>query len=309
MTKFLIIGGSGLLGCSLVLAARGRGHDVIATYKDHPIRFLGVPSMRFDAMNGEEVGRIFSDINSDWIINCAALTDVDRCETDISLATRMNSELPGILAHESRRRGAGIVHISTDYVFDGKVGQYTEKSEPSPINVYGRTKLAGEKYVESENPKNLIIRTTMFGWNVQDKKSLAEWMLWSLRCDRKFLGYSDKYFSPLLTWDLSHLILDLIFARQTGLFNLSSRDYVSKEIFARKLASIYGLDQNLISPYSEKDRVIDGIDTRAVRPNNSSLCSKKAENVLNRIMPSVNEGLKKLKLIESIDLMGSGLER
>ena len=304
--KLLVVGGSGLLGSSFVLAAKGRGHDVVSTYKEHPIKFVGVPSINFDATKGWEIMRVFSDYKFDWVINCAALTDVDKCEADILLAIELNVDLPGRLAYWSRKQDAGIVQISTDYVFDGKTGQYTEESETVPVNTYGQTKLVGEGYVESENPKNLIIRTNMFGWNVQDKKSLAEWMLWNLRCDKTFFGYKDKYFSPLLTWDLSHLILDLILAKQTGLFNLSSRDYVSKEIFAKKLATVYNLNPNLVIPHSEG---VEGMNGKARRPNNPSLCPIKAEKVLNRKMPSVEEGLRKFKLIESVDLMGSGLER
>src|SRR3990167_7905878 len=103
MSKLLVVGGSGLLGASLVLAARGRGHDVISTHKEHPIRFVGVPSINFDATKEQEIMRIFSNCRFDWVINCAALTDVDKCETDKSLARELNVDLPGRLAYWSRK--------------------------------------------------------------------------------------------------------------------------------------------------------------------------------------------------------------
>jgi dTDP-4-dehydrorhamnose reductase len=114
-----------------------------------------------DLESADSMVRVVREIRAELIVNAAAYTAVDRAETDVDTANRVNAEAVGILAEEAKRGGAVLVHYSTDYVFSGsKAGPYTETDEPDPINVYGRTKLIGEERIREVGPLHLIFRTS-----------------------------------------------------------------------------------------------------------------------------------------------------
>ena len=146
--RILLIGGEGQVGWELrrTLAPLGVVHA--------PLR----PDL--DLESADSIIRVVQETRPQLIVNAAAYTAVDRAETDVDTATRVNGDAVGTLAEEAKRHGAALVHYSTDYVFGGnKAGPYTETDEPDPINVYGRTKLLGEKRIREVNPAHLIFRT------------------------------------------------------------------------------------------------------------------------------------------------------
>jgi dTDP-4-dehydrorhamnose reductase len=149
VTRILLTGRNGQVGAELVTALAPLG-DVCAF--DHATLDLGDAAAIVAAVR---------KTSPDVIVNAAAYTAVDRAEAEPALAMAINGTAPGILAAEARRLGAWVVHFSTDYVFDGrKSGAYTEQDAPNPLNVYGRTKLAGERAVQAAGAKHLILRTS-----------------------------------------------------------------------------------------------------------------------------------------------------
>jgi len=147
--RILLIGGEGQVGWELrrTLAPLGTVHA--------PLR------SDLDLESADSIIRVVRTTGAQLIVNAAAYTAVDRAETDVDTATRVNGDAVGILAEEAKRGGAVLVHYSTDYVFGGnKAGPYTETDEPDPINVYGHTKLLGEKRIRETNPPHLIFRTS-----------------------------------------------------------------------------------------------------------------------------------------------------
>jgi len=147
--RILLIGGEGQVGWELrrTLAPLGTVHA--------PLR------SDLDLESADSIIRVVRETRAQLIVNAAAYTAVDRAETDVDTATRVNGDAVGILAEEAKRGGAVLVHYSTDYVFGGnKAGPYTETDEPDPINVYGHTKLLGEKRIREANPPHLIFRTS-----------------------------------------------------------------------------------------------------------------------------------------------------
>jgi dTDP-4-dehydrorhamnose reductase len=161
--RILIPGASGLLGLNLALeAARihgadgpedgSRRHSVIGVVNGNPLRTDEFEVITADLLLPGSIERLLEEVKPDWVINCAALAIVDACEANPKLAYRLNVELPQKLAMDVARGGARMVHISTDAVFDGRRGDYTEQDAPNPLSVYARTKLEGEQAVAEANP-------------------------------------------------------------------------------------------------------------------------------------------------------------
>ncbi|HJW89564.1 MAG TPA: SDR family oxidoreductase, partial [Anaerolineales bacterium] len=185
-----------------------------------------------------------------WVIHCAALAIVDACEAEPDLAAELNTELPRRLAEHVARGGARLVHLSTDAVFDGQRGGYTEIDQPNPLSVYARTKLAGEQAVAAADPSAIIARVNLFGWSLSGKRSLAEWFFNNLAVGGQMFGFTDVYFCPMLVNDLSHLLLKMLALGLSGLYHVVSSECLSKYEFGVLLAQRFGFDPGLITPAS-----------------------------------------------------------
>lgn len=244
---------------------------------------------RLDLTDRAATDQVLGRVKPDWVLHCAALTDVDYCETHKEDAFRINATLPESLSQCAAKHGARFMHVSTDAVFDGTKGWYTEQDPTSPLNTYARSKLLGEEAV-LKTETNVAIRTTMFGWNIQPKLSLAEWILRELRSGRKINGFNDIIFTPLLTTVCAQLMLDLMVLGARGLYHLAGSEACSKYQFARAIAREFHLDAPLIA-LSESS----ALSSRAVRPRNTSLNTHKAVTKLNRQMPGLQEQLEQFR--------------
>lgn len=140
--------------------------------------------------------------------------------------------------------------MSTDAVFDGQRGDYTEADEPNPLSVYARTKLEGERAAAQANPETIIARVNMFGWSLSGKRSLAEFFFYNLQSGNLINGFTDVYFCPLLVNDLAQYFFRMLEARLSGLYHVVSRDCVSKYDFGVAIARQFGFDPALIAPSS-----------------------------------------------------------
>ena len=163
MKRLLITGGSGLLGSNIAKLATSK-FDVHATYNENEVNMKNVHFFGIDLTRKEQLAKI-EKIKPDFIIHCAALTDVDDCEGNPDKAYNQNVLTSINVASIARKIGAYLIHISTDSVFDGTKGNYKEDDTPNPINVYGKTKLEAEQKVTSIQPDSCIVRTNIYGWN------------------------------------------------------------------------------------------------------------------------------------------------
>jgi dTDP-4-dehydrorhamnose reductase len=249
--RLLVTGVSGLLGINLAWSMTGR-YDVTGVLRGR--RAVAVPGHTpFEAIEADltlpgEVERVLDLSQPDVIIHTAALTEVDRCEMHPEEARRTNTVLPGILARAAARAGVEMLHISTDAVFDGLRGDYSEEDTPNPINVYARTKLDGERAVAEAYPDALIARVNFFGWSWQGSRSLAEFFFNSLSAGLPVFGFDDVFFCPLLVNDLVEILLRMVDLRLKGVYHVVSSECQSKYAFALMLAREFGFDEQLISP-------------------------------------------------------------
>ena len=198
----LITGASGFLGTNALLAALDEGRDVACAFNNTPVGHEGVRAVATDLSTVDAASKLLDCVEPEWVLNCAAMANVDSCEREPDAAERVNAELPRALASACRKAGTRLVHISTDAVFDGNDGDYHETDEPLPLNVYGRTKLAGERAVLEELPDALVARTNFVGLSPGGQTGIADWMMGELEAGRRILGFTDIIITPLLANDL-----------------------------------------------------------------------------------------------------------
>lgn len=241
-----------------------------------------------DLRDRDAVGRIMKYRDFDVLIHTAAMINVDGCEERPDLAKELNSDVTEHLAEICREKNALMVYISTDAVFDGeKEGQYTEEDEVNPINVYGETKLMGERAVSSLLEKYLILRTNIYGWNLQDKMSFAEWVLNSLEDGKEMTMFRDVMYTPVYTGNFALVLEELLEKNITGLYHLTGDEVCSKLDFGLALARVFSKDNSGISSIS-----VEEFHFKAPRSKNMSLDNGRIKKLLSTPLMNVEEGLK-----------------
>jgi dTDP-4-dehydrorhamnose reductase len=284
----LVTGASGLLGASLVSLAHEEGREVVGLYHRHPVHIDGVKLLAVDLADQVETCRIFRELKPSSVVHCAAATDVDWCEEHPDEARRVNVTVPAAIAGISSRSDVRLLYISTDSVFDGECGNYAEADTPAPVNEYAKTKLQGEREVLRQNPTASIARVNLYGWNAQNKDSLAEWVLKQLTLGSLVPGFSDVVFCPILANDLAGVMLALLDQDRAGLYHVVGSEPVSKYEFARRVASTFGFDPEQVVPTRMADARL-----KARRPRDTSLNTEKICAALGRSMPDVEAGLRR----------------
>lgn len=264
-----------------------------ALFGSHAVSIAGLKSLRCSLLDAKETGKIIRAVTPRWIIHCAAATNMDWCERNAGDCFRINSEASRLLARTARTVGARFVYISTDNVFSGECGDYTESDPTGPMNIYAKSKLAGEQGVAEELPDSLIVRTNIYGWNMQPKESLAEWMLGRLRQSSPFLGFEDAIFSPILANDLADCLWEMMSSGLQGVFHVAGGEACSKYEFGRRMASVFALDSSLVQPSSIRDSKL-----LAPRPLNTSLNTDRIARALGRSMPALQSGLERFKTLD-----------
>ena len=283
--KLLITGASGLLGISLALEAM-REHEVIGVdrgkLQSAPFRVL-----KADVTDRSGLESILNSVRPDWLVNCAALTNLDICEEVPDLANALNTEVPGGLAAMCAERNIRFAHISTDAVFDGeKNTPYTEDDPPNPLGVYAQTKLDGERAVGAANPQAIIARVNFFGWSLSGKHSLSEFFVNYLREGRSVNGFTDVIFCPIFVYHTAGLLLHMLEKGLCGLYHVVGRQAMNKYQFGVEIARRFGLEESLISP-----RSVEGSGLAARRSHNLWLSTHKLSTDLGREIPSFSTGL------------------
>ncbi len=286
--RILITGASGLLGLNLAVEATRR-HTVFGTVNEHALDSKTFTVVQTDLLAPGAVERLLESTHPDWVIHCAALANLEACETDPLLAKQMNTDLPRTLASHVARSGARLVYVSTDSVFDGLRGDYSEEDLPNPVGVYSRTKLNGELAVAEADPTAIIARVVFYGWSLNGKRSLAEFFFNNLSQSTRVMGFTDVYFCPLLANDLASIFLKMLKKRLSGLYHVVSPEALSKYDFGMRLAQRFNLDGNLISPTS-----VTQAGLKATRSPNLTLRSDKLARALGEPLPNISTGLDKL---------------
>jgi len=292
--RILITGASGLLGLNLALELCGE-HTVFGTVNQHPLHTDAFTVLQADLLTPGALESLFEQARPEWVIHCAALANLEACEADPALASQLNTELPRRLAQHCRetrrdvtRGGARLVHISTDAVFDGSRGNYTETDEPNPLGVYARTKLEAESAVAEADPNAIIARVNLFGWSMGGRRSLAEFFFNNLSAGKQVMGFSDVIFCPLLANDIARILVHMLELELSGVYHTVGGECLSKYEFGVRLAQRFGLDAGLITPTSVQQGGLS-----AARAPNLSLRTEKLAAALGQPLPSLSPALER----------------
>ena len=290
----LVTGASGLLGANLIMAALQEGLEVAGLYHQHPVHLPGATLYAADLTNPSAVERIFTDLRPTSVIHCAAASNVDWCEEHPNAAHELNVVASAAIAEITARTKAGLLYVSTDSVFDGRRGHYSEIDNPAPVNVYARSKLQGEQEVLRCHPFAAVARINFYGWNAQNKQSLAEWIVEQLAAGNDVQGFTDTIFNPILANDLAQILLAMVRRDLIGLYHVAGSEPVSKFEFARRVALTFGFDPAKIIPTQITESKL-----KAPRPRNTSLNTGKICAALGRSMPDVDAGLRRFAQLRS----------
>ena len=277
--RVLVTGATGLLGPYLLEAGARVASCVEGLSRHGPVRC--------DLVDRAAVGEAFAGFDPDLVIHAAALTNVDTCERDPEAARRANGDATANIA-AALKPSARLVYLSTDQVYPDTVGPHVE-DDAAPVNVYGRSKLAGEEYALSR-PNSLALRTNLFGPSRSpERESLSDFVVTHLSARKPVKFFVDVLFSPLHMATLASLVLELAATRITGTFNLGCREGASKRDFAHAVAHHLGLPLG-----SAQDAISDAIPGRALRTKDLRLNVDRIEGVLGRRMPTLAEEIQRL---------------
>lgn len=289
--NILVLGASGLLGSNVATTATRRNNSVIGTYRSNDPN-LDIPCHRCDLTKDGSVAALLNEHDPNTVVNCAALTDVDMCERDPSIAQTVNADAPGRIAELCHDRGIKFVHVSTDYVFDGvEQTPYTENCEPDPLQVYGRTKLAGERKVLEAFPESLIVRLSfIYGTHrsTGDLSGFPAWVASELHAGNEVPLFTDQHVTPSRAAQVAMTILDLVAAHESGVFHVACQNCVTPYDFGLELASRIDATGRVLKGSRED------VDRAAPRPAYTCLDTSKVETVLNRPQPTLQEDLENL---------------
>ena len=279
----MITGSSGQLGNSLGKVFKSR-YDLVFTSRTKPNENI---NYFLDITNSLLVKDMVSAISPDIIINLAALTNVDLCESNPNLAHAINFQ--GVKNLVNVFKGP-IIHLSTDYVFDGKLGQYKENDIINPINVYGVTKYKAEKILLEKSKESLVIRTNvLYDYQSKAKSSFLNWVVDSLKRGEKIKVVDDQFNNPTWTDSISVVIDRAIKADLNGLIHWGDFDWISRYDFANKIADKFNLQSNLIEPIKTEE-----LNQVAPRPLNGGLDTTLAQDLLRLEPPQIDDCLNQI---------------
>jgi len=249
MTRILVTGASGLLGLNFALRYHA-DHQVSGVVHRNPLNNPPFQQIVADLSDAETLQAVLDQSEPEVVLHCAALANIDECEHDPQRAYQVNVALPAGLARLAARHGFRLVHLSTDAVFDGQRGDYTEEDTPNPLSVYARTKWQAEQQVLETCPRALVARVNFYGWSLSGQRSLGEFFYYNLKQGRPVKGFTDVIFCPLEATQLADLLLRLVEKDAAGLYHVVSSECQSKYAFGVSIARRFGLDESLIEPVS-----------------------------------------------------------
>ena len=295
MTTILVTGKTGQVGRELarLLPSMGR---VIATGRQ-----------QMDLSDPDSIRKAMREFSPDIVVNAAAYTAVDKAESEPESAMQINGVAPGVLAEEAKRMNALLVHYSTDYIFDGLLGaSYVEDDAPNPLNVYGKTKLEGERAIAAVGGAFLILRTS---WIYSDQPpNFVLTMLKLAREKSELAVVNDQFGSPTWARTLAEATADVLRQRtcgqgEAGVYHLSARDCTTRFLFAGRIVEL----AREIAPGSTGTAVLRPISTvdypvPARRPLNAATSKEKIARVFGIEMPGWEDQLRNCLL----DLFGGG---
>ena len=290
--RILITGSNGMLGQRAVEFYLSKENiELLTTSVEEKSVIESVDYISSDIRNRDEIKKVIYDYCPDFIVHTAAFTNVDLSEKMREEAWKINVKGVEYIAEAARAIDAHIIHISTDYVFDGKDGPYSENVKPNPVGYYGRTKLASENALRISGTFFTILRTNvLYGIAYNSRPDFVRWVVSSLNKKEKIRIVKDQINNPTFIDDLVQGINKIIEFKKTGIYNIGGKEFLSRYDFTLRIANFFNLDKNLIIPITTEE-----LNQPARRPLKSGLITLKAETELGYKPHTVSESLAAMK--------------
>ncbi|RQP08068.1 MAG: SDR family oxidoreductase [Parapedobacter sp.] len=291
MNKILVTGSNGLLGQKITdLALADNSIDLIATSRGenrHPVK-SGYRYVDLDIIDRQRLRATVAEYRPDVIINTAAMTNVDACEHDPEGCRKLNVEAVASLVELCETYGIHLIHLSTDFIFDGKEGPYAEDAEPNPLSLYGQSKWDAEKIILQSSCKWTILRTILVYGIVADmsRSNIVLWAKGALEKGQPLNVVNDQWRMPTLAEDLAQACLLAATQRAEGILHISGKDLFAIHELVAAVADFWGLDKSLIREVSSST-----LSQAAPRPARTGFILDKARSVLGYNPHSFQEGL------------------
>ncbi|PAV07020.1 dTDP-4-dehydrorhamnose reductase [Methanosphaera cuniculi] len=281
--KFFITGGSGLLGERLATVA-DPDDELILSHNSNKTP----DTVKCDITNHDETYEAIMKYDPDVIIHAAAMTNVDLCEDEIDQAYKINADATGNLAKIADENNMKIIYVSTDFVFDGKKGNYKEDDATNPLGIYAKSKYDGEVQLKQNTDNYAIGRVSvLYGWH--QRSNFTTWVIDELRKGNSINIVTDQINSPTYADNAAEALFKLAKSDKTGVYHTAGNDLISRYDFTLKIAEAFNLDSDLINPITS-----DKFVQKAPRPRDSSLNVKKIEDELDFRMETCCESLKRM---------------
>ncbi len=292
MKRVFITGANGLLGQKSVSVFSKRwevlGIDL------HQTSFLDSKNATYrgiDFTDKETLLESLEEFHPDVILNAGAFTDVDGCEKEKEAAFRANVGAVQNLVEYCSGENCKLIQLSTDYLFDGKEGPYPENAEENPVGYYGQTKFEAEQLIKANLKNYLIARTNvLYGIANKVRSNFVTWLIETLKDGKPVRIVTDQYNNPILVDNLAEALRECAEMDLTGILNLGGGEYLSRYDFALKIAEVFTLDRNLITPIVTKD-----LGQVAPRPLKGGLDETLARRLLSTKLLDAREGLEVMK--------------
>lgn len=289
--RILITGANGLLGQKLVtLLQQDKNVQLIATARTPLVQNLTTGEFhQLDTTNHLQVSEVIYKTKPDVIINTAAMTNVDSCEIDHGACIANNVTAVGHLIESCKKNRTHLIHISTDFIFDGSDGPLDENAEPHPVNFYGESKLAAEHLLQFSTIDWTILRTVLVYGVTSDmsRSNIVLWVKKSLEEGKKISVVNDQWRTPTLAEDLAMGCYLAALKKAKGIFNISGKDFITPYDIAIRTAAFFKLDESLITQTDSTK-----FKQPAVRPLRTGFIIDKAQKDLGFNPHSFEEGLK-----------------
>ena len=290
--RILVIGSNGMLGQRLVEFYNAKNNVELLTCSAEESSFIpNVDYKQLDITQKNKVREIILSFFPDVIINTAAFTNVDKSETEKETAWKINVNGLENIALYAWTIDAHLIHISTDYIFDGKSGPYSEDDKPNPISYYGRTKLAGENSIRTSGVNFTIIRANiLYGPAKYGRPDFVKWVVNSLRANQTIRIVTDQIGNPTYIDDLVNAIGNVIELKKEGVYNVGGKEFLSRYDFTLRIAKFFNLDEKLIKPILTKE-----LNQPAPRPLKSGFYTLKAETEIDYKHSTIEDTFMQMK--------------
>ncbi len=247
--KLLIFGTSGMLGQRTAkYFSEQSGWEILGADIATTIEFPGVTYTKADFTDREAIHKVVKDFDPDVIINASAYTNVDKSESEKDIAWKINANGVGYIAEAGRDTNAHVVHVSTDYLFDGERGLYAEDEPVHPINYYGMSKLAGEYELIASGANYTIIRTNvLYGIIPNGRLDFVRWVVETNRKGETIRIVTDQYNNPTFIDDIVIAMDTIVTNKNYGIYNIAGKEYLSRYEFTLRIAEVFNLDRSLIT--------------------------------------------------------------